>query len=272
MTKKISVALIAALSASLLAGCAKEPPKCSDPETLSLVRKIILDQIGGSDGVTETEIQDNMKFELPRASGYDEKVKKYTCSGKLIAGDSYQLPITYESQLDDKGDHIVFVDGISPGDLMGVRGGVIEGVQKSRAQKVGIAKAPETSTVPVAQPQAATPDLSGYVGQHPMEIFKEESVAQKFKTLLGKEYDNFFDSLSVASQLELKGDYYYGSGCLPHSCSIEESAFAINKVNGEVLAARLIEGKEVKSFGFSATGGEAPEPFRTWYKERTAPN
>lgn len=272
MTKKISAALIAALSASLLAGCAKEPPKCSDPETLSLVRKIILDQIGGSDGVTEKEIQDNMKIELPRATEYDEKVKKYTCSGKLIAGDAYHLPITYESQLDDKGDHIVFVNGISPGDLMGVQNGVIEGVKKSRAEKGGIAKAAETSTVAVVKPEAATLDLSRYVGQHPMEIFKEEAVAQKFKTLLGKEYGNFFDSLSVASELELKGDYYFGSGCLPHACSIEESAFALNKLTGEVMAARLVEGKEVKSFGFSANGGDAPEPFRAWYKERTAPN
>ncbi|WP_373987961.1 hypothetical protein [Duganella sp. BuS-21] len=59
---------------------------------------------------------------------------------------------------------------------------------------------------------------------------------------------------------------------MPHACSIEESGFAINKATGEVLVARLIEGKEVRSYGFNANGGEAPEPFHVWYKERTVQN
>ena len=37
----------------ILVGCTKGPPKCSDDRTTDLVRKIILDQIGGSEGLTE---------------------------------------------------------------------------------------------------------------------------------------------------------------------------------------------------------------------------
>ena len=32
---------------ALLAGCAKEPPKCSDEQTVALVRKIVLEMVGG---------------------------------------------------------------------------------------------------------------------------------------------------------------------------------------------------------------------------------
>jgi len=62
----------------ILVGCTKGPPKCSDDRTTDLVRKIILDQIGGSEGLTEKEIKDNMKIEYSRASAFDEKIKVTT--------------------------------------------------------------------------------------------------------------------------------------------------------------------------------------------------
>ena len=132
MTTKLVVLMTAAVAIS---ACSKSPPKCSDEETFSLVRKIILDQIGGSDGLTAEEISENLKIEYARASAYDEKIKKLSCEAKLISGDQYQLPITYESQLDDKNDHIVSVGGISMADLIAVKSGLIEGIKKSRTSK-----------------------------------------------------------------------------------------------------------------------------------------
>jgi hypothetical protein len=134
MTGNISKALIATLVTTFLTGCAKEPPKCSDEETYSLVRSIILDQIGGSEGLTEKEIQDNLKIEFARASAFDENIKKYSCEAKLISGGGfYEVPITYETQLDDNGQHIVTVGGIAMGDLIGVKSGLVQGIQKARA-------------------------------------------------------------------------------------------------------------------------------------------
>jgi len=120
--------------------------------------KIILDQIGGSEGLTAIEIKDNLKIEFPRASTFDEKIKKYSCEAKLIAGDIYQLPITYESQLDDKNQHIVSVGGIGRGDLLGVQAGVIEGIKKSKAEKTGTSNRDEIqSTQKTAEQPIPTP-------------------------------------------------------------------------------------------------------------------
>jgi hypothetical protein len=95
MRDKISVVIMVSVIVALLNGCSKEVPKCSDDSTTKLVRKIIIDQLGGSEGLSEKEIQENLKIEFPRASAYDEKIKKYSCEAKLVAGGAYQLPITY---------------------------------------------------------------------------------------------------------------------------------------------------------------------------------
>ncbi len=150
MSGKISTAIVATVVVSVLTACGQEPPKCSDDDTSSLVRKIILDQLGGGEGLSEKEIKDNMKIEFPRASAFDEKIKKYNCEAKLIVGGMYELPITYESQLDDKGQHIVSVAGISRGDLFALQAGMIEGIKKSRAERNNI-------TTPAEAPPAPKP-------------------------------------------------------------------------------------------------------------------
>lgn len=156
MASNISTAIMATMMATFLAGCAKEPPKCSDDDTFSLVRKIVLDQLGGGEGLTEKEIKDNMKIEFPRASAFDEKIKKYSCEAKLAVGGMYELPITYESQLDDKGQHIVSVGGIRRGDLFALQAGMIEGIKKSRAENNSVTKPAEAPPKPVEQPAPVT--------------------------------------------------------------------------------------------------------------------
>ncbi|OGQ57658.1 MAG: hypothetical protein A3J24_09425 [Deltaproteobacteria bacterium RIFCSPLOWO2_02_FULL_53_8] len=160
MSGNILKLVLVTLMATFLASCAKEPPKCSDEDTSALVRKIVVDQIGGSEGVTEKEIQENLKIELPRASAFDEKIKKYSCEAKLIAGGVYQLPITYETQLDDKNQHLVVVGGIRRSDLFGIQAGMIEGIRKSRTAKVGDMPAELPSPkAPEQPPTAAAPSV-----------------------------------------------------------------------------------------------------------------
>lgn len=109
--------------------------------------------------MTEKEIKENLKVDFPRAGAFDEKIKKYSCEAKLIAGDMYQLPITYESQLDDKGQHIVSVGGIGHGDLLGVQSGVIEGIKKSRAEKASTPPAPIAHPNPVPAPNPSAENV-----------------------------------------------------------------------------------------------------------------
>jgi hypothetical protein len=155
MRIKFSTIIMACLI-TFLTACTKDAPKCSDDGTLSLVRKIILDKIGSIEGFTEKEIQDNMKIELPRASAFDEKIKKYSCEATVNAGDVYQLPINYESQLDDKNQQIVSVHGIAIRDLNGVAYGIIEGIKKSRAEKGVNPKSSEAPSAPKPTEQANT--------------------------------------------------------------------------------------------------------------------
>lgn len=158
MKHKIMSMIAIPMFAAIATGCAKEPPKCSDESTFTLIRQIIVEQLGGREGVTDKELEENMKIELPRASAFDEKVKKFSCEAKLIAGGSIQLPITYESQLDDKDQHIVSVGGISRGDLIQLQFAIANGIKNGREAKTGgTAQQPQAK----AETQPSSPSISG---------------------------------------------------------------------------------------------------------------
>jgi len=111
MQNKLYNGIIFIFISILLSSCAKEPPKCSDEETVGLIKQIILDhitKIAGGEGISKKEIEDNVNIESSRASSFDEKIKKYTCDATLN-GTGMKLPIKYESQLDDNGQHLVSV-------------------------------------------------------------------------------------------------------------------------------------------------------------------
>jgi hypothetical protein len=112
------------------------------------------------------------------------------------------------------------------------------------------------------------PDLSKYIGEHPTQVLEEASVAEKFRVLLGADYARFVDSLSVSTELELMGEHYFGSGCAPHVCNIEEGAFTIHKSTGKVVAAQLTEGKQIRLFGASSSA-DLPGPLHEWFDEHS---
>ena len=97
-----TVFLLALLVVSTLSACAKMPPKCSEEETLRLVSEIIFGK-----EYTDKELKDNVTFEYPLAIAEDKNIKKISCEARLNVANTYQLPITYASQLDDKNQHIV---------------------------------------------------------------------------------------------------------------------------------------------------------------------
>lgn len=130
-TAFVSIAMLAVL----LSVCKKEPPKCSDKETLTLVRTIILDQVGGAGNLNEKEIEETVKLEHPRASAYDDKIGKYSCEATLVFANAWRLPtIKYESQLDDDQKHLVMVGGFLRGDLWRMAS-ALQGVKEKKAME-----------------------------------------------------------------------------------------------------------------------------------------
>jgi len=107
---KINLMTMAFIAIAFIAGCAKKTPKCSDEQTLDLVRSIIVDNYK-PDGISDAEFEANLRFSLPRATRLDEGIKKYSCEAKLIVANTKQFPISYESQLNDGDQHIVSVEG-----------------------------------------------------------------------------------------------------------------------------------------------------------------
>lgn len=176
MTGKILTKGIITVMVLLLAACAKEPPKCADEQTLSQAKKAVLEQIlkaeqnnilanilititqGGlssamNNGLTEKEVYDNLKFELPRAIAFDAKIKKYSCDAQLIAGDSVKLLITYDSQLDDKNQHLVSVNKISEADLFAMDSSLMNVIDKNRDVQKAVPQSQPPATPVVPEPK-----------------------------------------------------------------------------------------------------------------------
>lgn len=114
---KISFRIAILLSAAVLvAGCTPDVPKCSDESTLDLVRGILNDHLKLQADAAELRML--FTFEYPRAVAFDDKIGKYSCTAKVIGGGTYQLPISYESQLDDGKRHLVSMGQIMAGDTI----------------------------------------------------------------------------------------------------------------------------------------------------------
>lgn len=140
------------ITAGFVAGCTPEPPKCSDDSTLNLVRKILLNKMDLS--LSDADMQAVLRFEYPRASAMDEKIKKYSCEAKLIAGDTIELPIAYESQLDDQNDHVVGLGPISMRD-----GEMVESAVRKKLQSQAVARKETASPLPASGTQHAITGL-----------------------------------------------------------------------------------------------------------------
>lgn len=129
--KKLKVIISTIFATALIAGCTKTPPKCSDEETLTLVRQIIGNNVGGSTVASEEEMKNNIKINLPKATAFDKDIHKYSCDAKLVIPGNLEIPIIYESQFDDNGQHIVSVGGLTLGHALLIRDAIIKAVKKS---------------------------------------------------------------------------------------------------------------------------------------------
>jgi uncharacterized protein YecT (DUF1311 family) len=233
--------LTAILLAPLLLACTKEPPKCSDAATVALVKEIIFDKLGldaaARDKIGVRLLDSILTLENMRPSAYEEKIKKFSCEATLVAkrdrvqGDSYRLPIHFESQLDDKNGHIVALKDVLIADLRQVDIYLAAAIENDRkkADNKNIVPSPAGTAGAVAeqapkesvpepgneQASASTSDEGGTVEQSgvckgldlAITVDQSECVSRKYTIAdkkLNDEYKRIMGSLSPARQSELK--------------------------------------------------------------------
>ena len=88
-------------------------------------------------------------------------------------------------------------------------------------------------------------DAIQLVGTNPFVIARLPNMwfGNSLKEATGKDFEIFVNGLNVASNIEQKGNYVLGVGCVPHSCGIDMSAFAIDIRNGNLIFILLQNGK-----------------------------
>lgn len=157
MNKTIYYLLVCATA--LTSGCSKsvltpDTPQCSDEDTLSLAKEIIVEQVGGKvaiaelikfeqniseaeqtqngDDLTDGQLKDNITLEMPRPTAFNENIKKYDCEATLSVGKSKGLSVTYESQLADNDQHIVSVTSLSEDETLHLRLALSEKIRQQK--------------------------------------------------------------------------------------------------------------------------------------------
>ena len=125
--------VLLALTVGVSAGCSlmePEVPKCSDADTLDLVRRIIAENVGveGGDSIPAEALRKVLTIDLPHATSLEENIKKYSGQGTLRVpngqGGQHSLTLDYTSQLDDQDQHLVHIGGFDAGDQIFLMGAV----------------------------------------------------------------------------------------------------------------------------------------------------
>lgn len=190
------------VAASMLTACNQAPPKCSDENTLQLVREIVF----GKD-YSEKDLKENVLFEYPLATAEDKNIKKTSCEAKMLVGGAYSLPITYASQLDDKNQHIVSVAGIRPGDAIMIVSALRSAVEKAKTpiKEEAVAqpaKPAETSVEPQTQQQ--NQDQTNDLGNVKADDYEEnqEAPAQEAASSASTSFSPSFDCAKASTNAE----------------------------------------------------------------------
>lgn len=210
------------LCAVLLTACAKEAPKCSEPSTLALVKRILLDEMG-ADAEAKKLIDSYISFENTRPSAFDEKIKKFSCEATMSVrgggegSGSYSVPIEFESQLDDKGEHIVAVTKLLPGDQRQLVAHLSAALAHAKPAPAATGDAPQDNAADAAAvSETATPgDTTATVETEgvcqgldlAVTIAQSECIGRKFAIAdkqLNEDYRRLMGSLSPERQAELK--------------------------------------------------------------------
>ena len=100
-----------------VAGCWKDVPKCSDDKTVEHLLEIIRRNDESLQKYELSDLKNTISFEYIRPIDYNKDIKTYTCEARsIISGefspyidDKFEFYIQYESVLDDKDRHVVYM-------------------------------------------------------------------------------------------------------------------------------------------------------------------
>lgn len=231
-----------------LIGCEYEGasvPKCSDEATLNLVREIVAEQVLDGSPLPETDaLRNKLTFNYPRATKLEENIKKYSCEARMVVdteSGKQEIPLVYESQLDDAGDHLVQVLGVDLPSLAAIKQAILATAPSAVIPESNIEAPTPASELPqelleeamdVAEPSPAeieenrmarqvVLDGNGPSGTHPRfrdypvteiyggpaaELDMKGDTAQTFRTRLREAL--------ASGEIEASGDYIpVGWGC-----------------------------------------------------------
>lgn len=116
-----------------------------------------------------------------------------------------------------------------------------------------------------AKKPALPTNLAKYVDKYPDDLLKVASVKTRLKTLLGKKYSTFDRYIATQMPLKMVGDFLVGSGCLPHSCTISEAAFAIDVKNKRIHA--VIYEQNITPKYFNEDNAATPQALIDWVED-----
>ena len=126
-------------------------------------------------------------------------------------------------------------------------------------------------SVPAASGQSAAKrpvlpiNLSKYIDEYPAALMKVPAVKARLRALLGKRYPDFVISIDVQSPMKKVGDFLFTNGCMPHACTINEAAFAIDLVNKRIHA--VIYDSDRPAVYFNEDKKPTPQVLLDWLAE-----
>jgi hypothetical protein len=140
------------------------------------------------------------------------------------------------------------------------------------SEPVVVAPAPAPEEVIHAPPLESAHDAQGdrFVNQHPKDVMEADGLVAKFKQLLGNDYPDIIEAISVASPTSRDAGYIIGAGMAPHSGGSNTAMWAIDTQDGQIYAVWK-QDNQIKVYGV-ANEKRLPATLYNWYKEMGGPN
>jgi hypothetical protein len=105
-------------------------------------------------------------------------------------------------------------------------------------------------------------------GQYPFDakVLETDPLKSRLKAALKGDFKLLTERLQTSDPIEVQGDIFFTAGCMPHACSVEECAIAVDVKNDNVFVAILQDGKISERPEKANT--TAPEVFKKWVAEK----
>lgn len=108
-----------------------------------------------------------------------------------------------------------------------------------------------------AAPAGAGAQVTRWVDQHPTSPFKDPAERARFATIMTPEELNALNTaISVANKTELRGDWLFGAGCMPHQCNARSGFWGMRISDGAVVAGIFQSGGAHRFFGAPVVLGD----------------